>query len=203
MDIYWYRGTDAAARSGENLRRSLIRYMKRKRGKTICDDICVKRSPSGKPFLSERENVEFSVTHTTDWWICAVGDAEFGAVGIDAEKRIRRVRKPISLGRRFFSAEEAELLERLPAEKAERLFLQIWVRKEAFLKYTGAGLAGGMYSFSSVSAGADGEIYLRKKITAEDTTVEFLTADISEDLYVVLCCRAGMKDREREIWKLT
>ena len=125
---------------------------------------------SGKPAAGAPE-LDFSVTHTGDWWICAVGRAEDGPFGIDAELRRRSVRKPDTFPRRFFRPEEARFVSlasgkgntqirtfqkiEVPAERNETQmrkkksrFLKIWVRKEAYLKYTGAGLAGGMSGFT-------------------------------------------------------
>lgn len=203
MEIYWCRGPDVTARSEENLKKALTDYFRRIRGGDEPRDIVIGRSPAGKPFLLEQKDVEFSVTHTEDWWICAIQDAANGAVGIDAEKRTRRVKRPQALGKRFFSAKEAEILNGLREKEAEKAFLQIWVRKEAFLKYTGKGLAGGMASFSVVSDEGRGEICFRKSMAAEGGDVQFPEAELSAELYVLLCCRAGMGDKERRIWELT
>ena len=48
---------------------------------------------------------------------------------------------------RFFTACEQRLIAR-----DSSLFFDIWTAKEAYLKYTGEGLAGGLGSFSVVDA---------------------------------------------------
>lgn len=86
---------------------------------------------AGKPFLADRPDVQFSLSHTGDWVFCAVSD---GAVGMDAQQLCPIGERVI---RRCFSAEEQAWLRQAPADAAVRL----WTRKEAYAKLTGAGLS--------------------------------------------------------------
>ena len=69
-----------------------------------------------------------------------------GKIGLDIQQ-IRPVMPALSDGR-FFPPRDRELLSacKTAAEK-ESLFFRIWTVREAYLKYTGAGLAGGLDSF--------------------------------------------------------
>ena len=53
-----------------------------------------------------------------------------------------------ALANRFFSAAEQAAFKKLPAGAAGAAFYRVWSRKEAFLKATGQGLAGGLAGFS-------------------------------------------------------
>ena len=101
-----------------------------------------------------------SVTHTGDWWICAVGET---SVGIDAELRNRRVDP--KLVRRICTKEELQWLEQelagvpdeLRDERTCEKLLWLWVRKEAYVKYLGTGIGEGLKTFSVVQKGTTGD----------------------------------------------
>ena len=73
-------------------------------------EIHVIKDPLGKPVVVDVNGdpypLHVSVTHTGDWWICAVGEH---AVGIDAELRDRRVDP--GLVRRICTKDELQWLE--------------------------------------------------------------------------------------------
>lgn len=83
--------------------------------------------PAGKPVLAEREDVYFSLSHSGDWALCALGDKPVGA---DVQKR-RKV--SLSLARRLHPA-EAEWLLQQPEDRREEAFFRLWTRKEAWVK---------------------------------------------------------------------
>lgn len=93
-----------------------------------------------------RNDLYFSVSHTERWWICAVHNAPIGA---DIEERGRRVK--LKLADRFFTEEERSWLEK--NGRTEDHLLELWVRKEAYVKYLGTGIAEGLQSFSVVKDG--------------------------------------------------
>ena len=68
---------------------------------------------------------------------CAVCDA--GEIGVDVEFA-RRERDVEAIARRYFCREEAEWVGGQPEDR----FYMLWVLKEAWLKATGKGLAGGL-----------------------------------------------------------
>lgn len=95
-------------------------------------DLEPERLPGGKPVIS---GFPFSLSHAGDWAVCAVSD---GPVGVDLERE-RILRRPVE---RKLMAREQEALRQLPPEGREAGFFDLWVLKEAALKYTGLGLAG-------------------------------------------------------------
>ena len=105
--------------------------------------IRVFRTPEGRPFLPDFPGLCISISHSGNY--AAVGIAD-GKIGLDIQQ-IRPVMPALSDGR-FFPPRDRELLSacKTAAEK-ESLFFRIWTVREAYLKYTGAGLAGGLDSF--------------------------------------------------------
>lgn len=88
----------------------------------------------GKPICVDGPAV--SISHSGDIVACAVCDA--GDIGIDVEFA-HRSRDVDAIAQRYFCREEAEWLAAEPADR----FYMLWVLKEAWLKATGRGIAGG------------------------------------------------------------
>ncbi|HUC86075.1 MAG TPA: 4'-phosphopantetheinyl transferase superfamily protein [Candidatus Acidoferrales bacterium] len=100
--------------------------------------------PQGKPESVAAQGLErlhFNVSHSDSMVLYAITRAT--AVGVDIE-RIRHMDDLDNLAQQFFTAGEAATLRALPAEKRLVAFFNCWTRKEAFLKATGQGIAGGM-----------------------------------------------------------
>ncbi len=98
---------------------------------------------SGRPYL-EDSNTDFNITHTDKHVFCAIElpDAnrpnDTCRVGLDAEELTRlRSLCICPLAERWFTPDEHEIFFRAPNND---LFLQIWTRKEALVKWTGLGL---------------------------------------------------------------
>lgn len=100
----------------------------------------------GKPHI-KGDKVHFSISHSGEYVACA---SDLSPVGTDIEK-IRTVNLP--LVKRVCTEEELQYvfegdnIQNLGSEACVR-FLQLWCAKEAYLKYTGEGLAGGLKSLS-------------------------------------------------------
>jgi 4'-phosphopantetheinyl transferase len=94
----------------------------------------------GKPFVLSADAPAFSVSHSRDLIVVAVSPGF--DVGVDVEW-IDRTLDVMAIARRFLSAEEEADLVRLPAEQRTTAFLRLWTGKEARLKSTGGGFAGG------------------------------------------------------------
>jgi 4'-phosphopantetheinyl transferase len=111
------------------------------------------RDEYGKPILSGRDDVHFSLTHTDNWVGCAVADHP---IGIDIERK--REHFPDVTGSLFAPA-ECEYVSRAPdnASRSER-FYRIWSAKESYVKAAGKGLASGLRSFSSCGADGIGDV---------------------------------------------
>jgi 4'-phosphopantetheinyl transferase len=101
-------------------------------------------SKLGKPALSlsfESARLDFNLAHSEDVALLAV--TQLGPVGVDVEC-IRPIKNVEDLVARFFSRRENEIFQKLPLDKRPAAFFNLWTRKEALLKATGEGIAGGL-----------------------------------------------------------
>jgi len=137
------------------------------------------KAPGGKPLVVDRDGeplpIHVSVTHTGEWWICAVGEHP---MGIDVELKCRSVNP--SLMRRICSEEERQWLEETMAgveEKQKKEWLRqkllwLWVRKEAYVKYLGTGIGEGLKTFSVVEFDGEGNWAEKEGFQAVDLVEE-------------------------------
>jgi 4'-phosphopantetheinyl transferase len=99
----------------------------------------LRRMPGGKPHFG-RKGLSFSLSHTEGRVLAAF--ARF-SVGLDMEKEGRSV--PVKkIARRCFHASERLALESCSNEIRQKVFLRMWVRKEAAVKLAGEGIASGL-----------------------------------------------------------
>lgn len=106
------------------------------------ENISVIHDSRGKPEIQyDNDEVEIfaSATHTDNIVLVAVSTNE---IGIDCEEKTRRIRHIGRLAGSFFSPAEIMSLEGLCDEDKRLQFLNIWVKKESYVKLTGIGLSG-------------------------------------------------------------
>ena len=94
--------------------------------------------PQGKPSLVNQPSFHFNFSHSGERALCAVSN--IGPVGVDIEK-IRSIPGADAIAKRYFSPQEQAELDNAPATEKQRVFFQIWTRKEAILKWSGQGIA--------------------------------------------------------------
>lgn len=94
---------------------------------------------AGKPYLLNSE-YNFNLSHSGNFAACAVSDTP---VGIDIQKRGVYNH---SVAARCFSVDELEYLNN--SKNKETAFLEIWCKKESFLKASGFGITINLNSFS-------------------------------------------------------
>jgi len=109
---------------------AVLAYAARRRGFDALPAIV--RHEQGKPYFPEHPNCHFNLSHSGTFVLCAVDEHPVGA---DIE--LIHPHHP-KLAQRICSVEELLWLEEQP-HKATAL-CQLWVRKEAMVKYTGSGL---------------------------------------------------------------
>lgn len=97
----------------------------------------------GKPFLDMADVPQFNITHARSKALIAVASV---AIGIDLEFP-RSVRHLDRLVEHYFAPEEEKILTALPDDQRAQAFLAAWTRKEACLKATGEGIAGGLHRY--------------------------------------------------------
>lgn len=118
------------------------------------------RTKEGKPYLPDRPEISFSVSHTADLAVCALsfpGTAQSGewtvmepsedapVVGADAEvlRPADQAERLCKIARRFFPEESLRRLESPEKQEIPRIFAEEWTRCESFVKMTGQGFGRG------------------------------------------------------------
>ena len=103
----------------------------------------------GRPSLTAGE-VDFNLSHAGSCVAFALSTARVG-IDVEAAGRVMNWR---SVARRFFSAVETAAIEACAEEERRMAFFRTWVRKEAFVKALGTGVATGLGRFD-VSTGTE------------------------------------------------
>lgn len=103
------------------------------------EDLVFAKGEHGKPFLTQSEDLHFSLSYTRDAAVIALAGQP---IGIDIEKiRPHRMRFTKNLG----TPHELSVLRAAPDDLL--LFYTFWTRKEAWVKLTGSGLTVPLDSF--------------------------------------------------------
>jgi 4'-phosphopantetheinyl transferase len=96
----------------------------------------------GKPALAEAHwdhALCFNLAHSGELALCAVARGPAHGIGVDVEY-IRPIPEADQIAASFFSDQERNRLEAIAADQKEKMFLNIWTRKEAWVKAMGQGL---------------------------------------------------------------
>jgi phosphopantetheinyl transferase len=117
--------------------RALLRFALEDATGAPAESYEIETTEHGKPECVNGPAV--SITHSGRFVACAISPA--GNVGLDAEVP-RSGRHIDSIATQYFSAAERAWLAAEPDER----FRMLWVLKEAYLKASGLGLAGGLRS---------------------------------------------------------
>lgn len=117
------------------LREILSSYLKIEAQKII-----IKTAEYGKPFLAEGD-LFFNLSHTGNKFVVVVSNG--CEVGIDLEQLRNRKSTP-ALVEKCFSKIERGYWHSLSEQQKTIMFYRFWVRKEAFVKAVGRGIALGL-----------------------------------------------------------
>ncbi len=140
-------------------------------------------SESGKPCLVG-DTLHFSISHSGSFIACAV---DTSPVGIDIETS-RAINKKViehcctSEEVEYICPDPSVLADPIPADSKEaHRFLTLWTAKEAFLKYTGEGLGGGVKNIVTVENGNLKSAINNKKLLTV-TEKDYILSVISESI---------------------
>lgn len=97
------------------------------------DRLAVCRDSFGKPYLKNYPDIHYNISHTKGVIVCAVSNKP---VGVDIE-RIKKVNHGIV--KRFFTVDEQNYILNSKGKEDER-FIEIWTKKEAYVKWIGKGM---------------------------------------------------------------
>ena len=103
----------------------------------VAGPLALLRTPAGKPFVRDEVDVQFNLTNTTDFVACAV--TRGSDLGIDAEP-LARGHEIVGLAETVFTVRERVALD-------DRGAVELWTRKEAYMKARGLGVAIEPHSF--------------------------------------------------------
>ena len=133
---------------------------------------------NGKPYLKNRADMHFGLSHSGERVMCAVSSAE---VGCDVEK----IKAPnLKVAKRFFHAEEYEYLLSLKTEEERKqAFFRFWTIKESVIKMTGQGMKMPLSDMLIRLGDKEGET----KLTLTDKKVYVKEYDL-QDGYRYACC---------------
>lgn len=127
---------EARSYQAEQYLRSLIH------SKEMPFDLPIRRSSKGKPFFPAMPKLHFNITHSRTHIAIALSDTP---IGIDLEP-LRQYRP--TLVRRCFHPDEATYLDTIAEEQKAEAFTRLWTIKEAYVKYTGTGIADSFHKFA-------------------------------------------------------
>ncbi len=94
----------------------------------------------GKPFLANRPDIFFNISHSGKSVVCAVSDIP---VGVDIQD-IRHL--SLNVGRKFLTDDELAMVTGLEPAALDRELCRIWCIKESYGKMTGKGFGEGFCS---------------------------------------------------------
>jgi phosphopantetheinyl transferase len=173
---------------GEKESEIKIKISKNEYGKPFLQKI-YKAAPQKTKKIKTDLSVHFSLSHSENMMICAVACFNIGA---DCQKKsLESLETCQKIARRYYAKEENVLLDSIlsAGETGEEAyidkFFSIWAKKEAYIKYTGKGMAEGLSTFS-----AAGKNYLNetrfKRI--------YLKNPEKNNFYIYLCCNKENKN---------
>ena len=127
IQIY-YQKWDEKSKASHELLEHVIRIYAKAHQIKLPETLQIHQEKNKKPFLEHVSDICFSISHSGEWWSCAIAQQE---VGLDIQEE--HDCKAERLAKRFFEN-----------------FCRLWAYKESYVKYTGLGLVKGMDYYSVV-----------------------------------------------------
>lgn len=106
-------------------------------------DFTEEKEPGGKPYIREKPEFHYNLSHSGRWVVLACGDSP---LGVDVEM-LRPETDIEAISSRFFSQEEQCYIREDPTQSRRRFF-QVWTGKESYVKFLGTGLKTELRTFS-------------------------------------------------------
>ena len=163
------------------LGQALLAYLLKKKKSIDYSQCSIVYGDWGKPYIVEKKEVQFNISHSGSWVACAVGQKE---VGLDVEQVC-----PIKRGYTGFllSPDEKRVLQKVG--DLENGLFRLWVLKESYCKYTGKGLH---LPFNTLYFYQDQKGFWNLKT---DETVFFREYSISREYQMAACSREVPPER--------
>lgn len=160
--------------------------------KTDCSCAEILRETKGKPYFADPTLPFFSLSHSGEHTVCAVGPAP---CGVDVQEHLfhgqhRSTDEILRIGNRFFHSDEAERLNKASDDEITPLFFDLWTAKESYVKYTGDGLSK-FKAFSTLDSLTYAPAVIKK--------VEFCKHNQSADISLFLTAEENFTAEIKEI----
>lgn len=107
-------------------------------------DMGVSYNEQGKPYFTDRPDINFSLSHSGNIVMCAISE---NPVGCDVQQIGRNDKYIKRIADRFFGRCENEYLNSLAENEKDDAFYRIWTIKESYVKALGDGLSKDFSSF--------------------------------------------------------
>lgn len=128
IDLYFSKKENASVRSEDFVKKILQEHYL-----FDVNQIFIMKDEFGKPYLKDYPAFHFSVSHTKGFIVCGFSDDR---IGVDAEVFGRYDPRIV---KSYFTPNEQKYLYN-DAEEVDKGFIEIWTRKEAYLKWLGKGI---------------------------------------------------------------
>jgi 4'-phosphopantetheinyl transferase len=150
----------------------------------------------GKPRLvSPPSPLTFNLSHSGGY--CALAVGAFPAIGVDIETRRDTVG---DIAKNVFSEREAATYAAVPPAERMRTFFRAWVAKEAYLKATGLGLAGGLKSLElNLTTGLEIDPIAIRSERGSLAKWRFLGFDVSETIVGAVAVETDAPEIELDV----
>jgi 4'-phosphopantetheinyl transferase len=161
------------------------------------NEVVLESGLNGKPRLAlDGRLLHFNVTHTGGLALMAFTGV--GEVGIDVET-IRDGVEGLEIASAYFTANEAATIAAAASMEQARLFLQLWVRKEAVLKAAGRGIPSGLDSFE---VGEPGKVVCLKEVPGKFDQSAWVVRDLEGIEGFVAAIAAPVGTSQIQWWNL-
>ena len=116
----------------------------------------INRTDRGKPYFPNQPELYFSISHSGDYWACAMADRP---IGLDLQEHVScrnetaedAAARYLRMAKRFFHPGEAEYVK----QDSYQRFFQVWAARESYVKYTGQVIDDHFSEFCVLSEDTD------------------------------------------------
>ncbi len=175
------RGKESYIASRWLLRKVLARYTG-----LAPDAVEFLRTDKGKPYLPHSD-IHFSLSHSGQWVVLAVGKAE--CIGVDIEE-IRATRDLPGIAESYYHPEEFARMQLLLDEAQADYFYRLWTLKEAFLKGIGTGISAGLEKIRFELEGNEISAYIAAALGGDGNEWQFHQWALTAQDYCALACKS-------------
>lgn len=158
----------------------LLRYGLRKEYGFRNENIRFGYGEYGKPYLMEREDICFNLSHSGVWVLCGIGNLPLG-VDVELIKE-----EHADIAERCFSRREYAYLCQQPEDTRKEVFYRLWTLKESYVKAMEKGLHLSFRTFTIEIASEEIKLLPNPKI---QTSCRFFSDKLDQNHWAALCLR--------------